>query len=191
MRGWPDRVRASIQASLYDIEDVLARAKIAGIRVQNNGVPLPGVFQTIDLAPGLTAAVESPGVVRITPAPVAGVDVAGLFACAPGSVALRQAVKELPAGATCALAQADTAAAVAIGVCMQVLNPALVLVLFNGELGGFAGLVPDAIYYLDPAVAGGVTNVAPSTPGQIVQKIGRAKDAATLVVEVTAEFMQL
>jgi hypothetical protein len=168
-----------------------ALARMVGVNIQNNGVPLAGgPFMVIDFAPGLTATNEGGGVVRVTPAPVAGVDVAGLYACAPGAVAVGQAVK-MTGSATCALAQADTAADVAVGICSQVLNPALVLITYNGEVSGFVGLVPDTEYYLDPAVAGGVTAVAPSTPGQIVQIMGRAKTAAILAVEVTGEFDQL
>ena len=45
----------------------------------------------------------------------------------------------------------------------------------------FTNLTPGAAYYLSPTVPGGITSTPPSSPGQIVQKVGFAKDATTLV----------
>jgi hypothetical protein len=116
--------------------------------------------------------------------------IAGLFACVPNSIAVGDVVCELVAGTLCDRASAASADTAAVGVCLQVVNPALALIVYNGELLIFSGLIPDAIYYLDVA-PGGLTAVAPSAVGQIVQKIGRAKNSTTLVVEVTPQFIQL
>lgn len=61
----------------------------------------------------------------------------------------------------------------------------------DGEVTGFVGLTPTATYYLAAGVPGGITAVAPSTPGQIVQKIGFAKNATTLMLMIDRDFVQL
>lgn len=61
---------------------------------------------------------------------------------------------------------------------------------YAGELGGFAGLVPGDTYYLS-TTPGILTNVPPSTPGEIVQEVGFARNATTLVVLIERDFTQL
>ena len=46
------------------------------------------------------------------------------------------------------------------------------------------GLTVGAVYYLSPDVPGDVTTTAPSVDGQIVQRVGRAKAATILQVEI-------
>jgi hypothetical protein len=188
-------IRSELALLANLVQQALSRVAgvVSGIALQNQGGgPIAGgPFTTFNLGPGLTATNSGGGVALIIPATVPGGDVAGIFACAPGSVAGGQSVKETVAGTFVALAQADSAADAAIGVCSQVINPSLVLVTFNGEVAAFGGLTPDATYFLDPAVPGGITTVDPTTVGQIVQIIGRAKSATTLVVEVTGDYIQL
>lgn len=125
-----------------------------------------------------------------TPTTAPGKALAGLFNCAVGAVNVGDVVRELVAGTVCDRAFASSTAGAALGVCLQIVNPSLTLIVYNGECAAFSGLIPDAIYYLDVA-PGGLTTVAPSAVGQIVQKIGRAKNSTTLVVEVTPQFIQL
>lgn len=52
-------------------------------------------------------------------------------------------------------------------------------------VAGTATLSPGAYYYLSPSVAGQITSVAPTTPGQSVVVVGRALTQTTLDVEIT------
>ena len=108
-------------------------------------------------------------------------DLLGLYTTANGAVAAGHAVK-ISAADTAAKAQASAAGNAAIGVVKSLLSPTSAEVCYAGEVAGFVGLVPGSTYYLDPATAGAITTVAPTAAGQIVQKIGTAKDATTLVV---------
>jgi hypothetical protein len=53
-------------------------------------------------------------------------------------------------------------------------------VAYEGEISGFVGLLAGEQYYLD-IVNGGITLTVPSSPGNIVQRVGIAKNATTLV----------
>ena len=64
------------------------------------------------------------------------------------------------------------------------------VVMYYGELGGLSGLIPSATYYLD-VVPGAFTPNPPSTSGNIVQKLGFAKDANTLMLQIDRDFVQL
>lgn len=57
---------------------------------------------------------------------------------------------------------------------------ALIAVRTGGKLGGFVGLTPDAVYFLGSA---GAINATPPTSG-ILQIVGVAQDASTLVVQI-------
>jgi hypothetical protein len=57
------------------------------------------------------------------------------------------------------------------------------IVAYAGEVTGFAGLLAGEQYYLD-TTNGAITLIAPSGSGNIVQRIGSAKDATTLVVNL-------
>ena len=103
-------------------------------------------------------------------------------------VALRDVVY-ISGADTVALADADDPAKVpAIGVVVAIIDPTNCRVQLQGEVGGFGGLVPNTDYYLDTA-AGGITAAPPIAPGSIVQKIGRARDATTLVVETDLDYL--
>jgi hypothetical protein len=64
------------------------------------------------------------------------------------------------------------------------------IVLYYGELIGQSGLITTATYYLD-LVPGKYTATPPSNPGNIVQKLGFAKDANTLVLFIDRDFVVL
>lgn len=52
-----------------------------------------------------------------------------------------------------------------------------VIVRPGAIIPGFTGLTPNAMYYLSPTVAGGMTTVFPSTPGQTAYELGKAISA--------------
>lgn len=118
-----------------------------------------------------------------------GAALLGTYTIAVGAVAVGQAVK-ISAADTAALAQANAAGNAAIGVVRAIVNPTEIEVTYAGEQTGFVGLVTGSTYYLDPATPGALTVTAPVTPGQVVQRLGKAKDPTTLVVSV-AGFVQL
>lgn len=61
---------------------------------------------------------------------------------------------------------------------------------YAGELGAFAGLVAGDTYYLS-TTPGILTNIPPTAPGEIVQEVGFARNATTLVVLIERNFTQL
>lgn len=63
-------------------------------------------------------------------------------------------------------------------------------IIYAGELMGFVGLVPGNVYYLN-TTSGGITNVAPTTSGNIVQKVGVARNSTTLVAQIHPDFVLL
>lgn len=50
--------------------------------------------------------------------------------------------------------------------------------------GGSGGLTFNSIYYLDPANPGALTTTAPTTVGQIVQRIGRALSTTEMEISI-------
>jgi hypothetical protein len=52
--------------------------------------------------------------------------------------------------------------------------------------GGSGGLTSGAPYYVDPSTAGFITATAPSTTGQVVQKVGTAMDTLSLKIDFGA-----
>jgi hypothetical protein len=55
---------------------------------------------------------------------------------------------------------------------------------FTGLLDSIGGLLPGTIYYLSPSVAGTVQNAPPGAAGQIVQPIGIALNASTMIMNI-------
>ena len=83
---------------------------------------------------------------------------------------------------------ADASAAAAAKQAMgfiknSVVAPANVNVYFEGEISGFVGLTPGAVYYLSDSVPGGVTNTPVTAAGRILQRIGVATSATTIDYE--------
>jgi len=53
------------------------------------------------------------------------------------------------------------------------------------------GLAIGVLYYLDPAVAGGITNVRPAAAGNIIQPVGVGLSATTLALDIPLSYIQL
>jgi hypothetical protein len=65
----------------------------------------------------------------------------------------------------------------------------------TGDLAGFVGLTAGASYFLS-LVAGGITTTPPSLPadsgsGKVVQRVGIARNATTLVIQIDPTFVIL
>lgn len=119
-----------------------------------------------------------------------GGSVEGIFTAAPG-VNLRDVVYlSGPATVDKALAVNDSTQPV-VGIVSGNPSPGLVNVRFAGEIGGFAGLTWGADYYLSTSTPGGISTSYPTSgpPGQIIHKIGFAKDSTTLVITVDRDFI--
>ena len=82
-------------------------------------------------------------------------------------------------------ASAASAAKQAMGFIKDsVVSPANVNVYFEGEIPGFVGLVPGAVYYLSDTTPGGITNTPLTAAGRILQRVGVATSDTTLDFEV-------
>lgn len=99
----------------------------------------------------------------------------------PGAVSAGDLVYATGAN-TCDRANASGIATMpVIGVVQTVLNPTTVIVARAGDVGGFVGLTPDAPYFAG-LLPGQMALTAPVGSGQVVQKIGYAKNATTIVI---------
>lgn len=89
------------------------------------------------------------------------------------------------------LADATTAAtSPAVGIVVRKPTSTTCILVYKGEVGGFIGLVPAAVYYLD-VIPGGITATPTSATGTILQRIGWARNTTTLVVEIDLDYQQL
>lgn len=107
-----------------------------------------------------------------------------LFNC-PAGVSVGDAVYVHSSGEA-RQAQADTVTTTpVIGLVTSKPTTTSCFVVSTGKLlTGLSGLTPGASYYLSDVVAGGLTNTAPATVGFVVQKVGVAKSATELFIQV-------
>lgn len=111
----------------------------------------------------------------------------GVFSC-PGAVAVNDIVY-ISAGDTVSKANATSlATAPALGVVLAKPSGVTAQVMFGAsEVTSFLGLTPGATYYLS-TVPGGVTTVPPAAPGNVVQRVGQARNATTLICQFGGAF---
>lgn len=64
-------------------------------------------------------------------------------------------------------------------------------VQYYGECDVYAGLTPEATYFLSDTVAGAITTTPPSAQGSTVQEVGFARNATTLVVLIDPDYTLL
>lgn len=64
------------------------------------------------------------------------------------------------------------------------------IVQYQGELGGFAGLVPGCTYWAS-STPGEMTNVVPAVPGDIQQRLGFAKTATVFMAQLDRDIIVL
>lgn len=162
------------------------------ITVLDEGVSL-GSFTAINFqGAGVSAAAGPPGQVDVTIPGGGGGSasaVQGTYTC-PAGVAVLDAVYLSAAGAVDQADADDVSKQPLIGIVASKPGATTAIVTYYGELGGFVGLTPGDTYYLS-TTPGQITNVAPGNPGDIVQRIGFAKDATTLMVMVDRDWTQL
>lgn len=72
----------------------------------------------------------------------------------------------------------------AVGIVIATPTTTSATVQYSGEVSLFTGLIAGETYFLSDTMEGVITNVAPTALGSIVQVIGYAKDATTLVVDI-------
>lgn len=63
--------------------------------------------------------------------------------------------------------------------------------VYAGELGGFSGLTAGSTYFASASTPGGITATAPNSGGNIVQKVGVARNTTTLVIEISLQTTSL
>jgi len=73
----------------------------------------------------------------------------------------------------------------AIGVVVNKPTATSCFLAHEGEVDGFTGLTSGAIYYL--AATGGVSTTAPTTLGNVVQRVGIAINTTTLLLTLNQE----
>ncbi len=79
-----------------------------------------------------------------------------------------------------------------IGVVAAIDGP-YITVRYHGELNCFSGLTPGATYYLSETGVSGstITSTPPTNPGSIVQRLGFARNATTLMIIVDRDYIEL
>jgi hypothetical protein len=118
-----------------------------------------------------------------------GASLTGTYTCDAG-VAVNDWVYVDGAGAA-QKARADAAGTGgAIGIVTAKPTGTTATVQFAGEVT-LSGLTAGSAYFLSPTTAGAMTATAPSTVGQFVQRLGRAKSATVLLIQVDGDYVAL
>lgn len=103
----------------------------------------------------------------------------------PSGVAVRDIVYISGSNAVDKANATSLATMSAIGIVVSKPTSTTAEVLISpAEVGGFAGLTPGAAYYVDTAVSGGLTLTPPNVVGQVNQRVGRARNATTMLVQL-------
>jgi hypothetical protein len=88
-------------------------------------------------------------------------------------------------------AQANsTSTCPAVGLVINITG-SVATVQYSGEVNMFSGLTEGATYYLSPSSTGGTETPSSAVSGQVVQKIGFAKDTNTLVLMIDRDIVVL
>ena len=120
----------------------------------------------------------------------AGATGIGTYAC-PVTVAVSDLVY-LSAGGTVDKASAASPATAAMGVVLTKPTAFSAVVLFGeGEASVFLGLTPTAQYYLSLVAGAVMIGVAGLGAGNVVQRVGQAKSATTMILKVNDDFTVL
>lgn len=75
-----------------------------------------------------------------------------------------------------------------IGLVLDKPTSTTAVVIYYGEISGFSSLSVGETYYLSTN-PGQITNIAPSSMGSIVQRVGFAKNSTTLVVMIDRDYI--
>lgn len=111
-----------------------------------------------------------------------------LYAC-PAAVAVNDAVYLTGADAVDQAEANSVATMPVIGLVAFKPTPITCIIRYHDEQAGFAGLTPGATYYVSDSVPGGISTTAPvGPPGYVIQRVGFARNATTLVVFIDRDF---
>ena len=158
----------------------------ANVNVESLGV-LVGTRPTINFV-GATVT-DNPGFNRVDITITGGLPTS-VYVC-PAGVLVNDFVYISAANTVDRANATSSAAAPAIGVVVSKPSATSALVMFGAsEVGGFAGLAPGAAYYI-ATIDGAISTLAPGAVGNIVQRIGRARSATVLLVQINEEYTVL
>lgn len=102
----------------------------------------------------------------------------------PATVSLRDTVYQTGASSV-DKARANAAGTMpAVGVVRAKPTATTCIIARSGEVPGFT-LAADTYYYVSASTAGAITNIPPSTSGNLIQQVGYAKTTSVLVVELS------
>lgn len=184
-----------IQASFTDLL-VAPAQQITNFLVNDTDVPLLTVvldevvarygtsFSYVVGSDGIESLVEGPGITVNTTSPanpiisIAGMDVP--YTCDP-SVQVNDVVGHLGSAVLMPALAVQPFEGQVIGIVISKQSSTACVVRILGPVGGFTGLTPGIQYYLSALTAGAITSTLYSTPGQIVYRVGFAKDSITLL----------
>jgi len=141
------------------------------------------------VGPGVIPSVEGGSWVPFnggTPPPATTAYIEQDYPCT--AVALRDAVYVRPDGIVDKADASSMATGPVIGFVSALPAPGTATVRYAGQLGGFAGLTPGVVYYLNaaPAPTGSIVSPPVDAPGYFVQRVGIAASATVLTLNVTA-----
>jgi len=108
----------------------------------------------------------------------------------PGTVLLHDVVYSTGAGTADRTTSSDVSKVPCLGIVVQKPDSTTAVVQYVGEVTGLVGLTPGAVYFLSN-LAGQITTTAPTADGSVVQRIGVAKDATTLMLTIDPTYVVL
>jgi hypothetical protein len=152
------------------------------------GAPAPGrgTFWVRDDSPNVPMFTDDGGIDHVLTTGWTG---AAIFAAALG-VAQGDAVYMSAANVVDKADASDPAKRPAVGIVESVVAGSA-RVCWCGVVNGFAGLVTNRTYYLSAAVPGALTPNAPTGNGEMVQCLGVASNASTLIAMVDRDGVNL
>lgn len=119
----------------------------------------------------------------LAPSAGSGVDSAVGAFTVPAGVAVGEIVYVTGAFAADRADASVEATARAVGIVIAKPAATTATLRYFGEVSGFVGLTPGALYYLD-TTAGAISLTAPTNPGEVVVNVGQALSGTVLLLDI-------
>ena len=156
-------------SSLDQIPGYLLDKLIPGTNITFNVTPGPDQSITINATGGTVANASSIVSATVYTCPSGAVIGDAMFASGTDATVLANATSE--------------STAPTFGFVASKPSPTTCTITYAGELGGFTGLTPGAIYFLADT-NGAISTTAPNNSGNVIQPVGTARNRTTLVVNI-------